>query len=35
MITTVEVVYEEQTEAEFDTVTILPDGTSVRVQTVV
>ena len=35
VITTVEVVYKEQTEAEFDTVTILPDGISVPVQTVV
>ncbi len=31
VITTVEVVYKEQTEAEFDTVTILPDGISVPV----
>ena len=31
VITTVEVVYKEQTEAEFDTVTILPDGISVDV----
>ena len=35
VVTTVEVRYEEETDAGFDTVTILPAGTSVPVQTVV
>ncbi len=35
VVTKVEVRYEEETDAEFDTVTILPAGTSVPVQTVV